>query len=32
VAVTGLGKETNEDVVFGLVVGGQAQTYSTGVE
>ena len=32
VVVTGLGEETNDDVIFVLVVGGRAQTYSTVVD
>ena len=30
--MTHLGEETNDDVVFNLVVGGRAQTYATRVE
>jgi hypothetical protein len=30
--MTGLGEETNDDVIFNLVVGGRAQTYATRVE
>jgi hypothetical protein len=32
VVTTGLGEETNDDIIFNLVVGGQAQTYATRVE
>jgi hypothetical protein len=32
VAVTGLGEETNDGIIFVLIVGGQAQTYATIVE
>ena len=30
--MTDLGEETNDDGVFNLVVGGQAQTYATRLE
>jgi hypothetical protein len=30
--MNGLGEDTNDDVVFNLVVGGRAQTYATRVE
>jgi hypothetical protein len=32
VAVISLGEETNDGIIFGLVVGVQPQTYATGVE
>ena len=30
--MTGLGEDTNDDIVLNLVVGGRAQTYATRVE
>ena len=32
VVTTGLGEKTNDDIIFNLVVGGQAQKYATRVE